>query len=115
MNLRKTVTGAVAALGSATVMLGLGGIAHADDHASATAHATPDFGGQLGDIASAGNLAKVDTSDVAGKIQAINAEEADVTAIVENVDAGAMGVPASTLLGLNEPQGPASGFVHADI
>jgi hypothetical protein len=115
MNLRKTVTGAAVALGSATVMLGLGGIAHADDHVDATAHTQPDLGGQLGDIASAGNLAKVDTSDVAGKIQAINAEEADVTAIVENVDAGGTGLPASTLLGLNEPQGPWNGFAHVDI
>src|SRR5687767_11671337 len=115
MNLRKTVTGAAVALGSATVMLGLGGIAHADDHVDATAHTQPDLGGQLGDVASAGNLAKVDTSDVAGKIQAINAEDADVTAIVENVDAGGTGLPASTLLGLNEPTAPWNGFAHVDI
>ncbi|MFS8100349.1 hypothetical protein LFM09_24780 [Lentzea alba] len=115
MNLRKTVAGAAVALGSTAVMLGLGGTAHAADHADATAHTQPDFGGELGEVLSAGNLAKVDTSDAAGKIQAINFEDADVTAIVENVDAGAMGVPASTLLGLNEPQGPANGFAHVDI
>jgi hypothetical protein len=115
MNLRKTVAGAAVALGSTAALLGLGGTAHADDHVDATAHTTPDIGGQLGEVASAGNLAKVDTSDVAGKIQAINAEEADVTAIVENVDVGGNGVPAATLLGTNEPTGPWNGFVHADI
>ncbi|MEU0880017.1 hypothetical protein ABZ345_15555 [Lentzea sp. NPDC005914] len=115
MNLRKTVAGAAVALGSTAALLGLGGTAHAADHVDTTAHTQPDFGGELGEVATAGNLAKVDTSDVAGKIQAINAEDADVTAIVENVDAGAMGVPASTLLGLNEPQGPANGFAHVDI
>ncbi|MDX8032155.1 hypothetical protein SK803_18195 [Lentzea sp. BCCO 10_0856] len=114
MNLRKTVTGAAVALGSATVMLGLGGIAHADT-ADATAHTQPDIGGQLGEIATAGDLAKVDTSDVAGKIQAVNAQDADVTALVENVDAGGNGVPAATLLGLNEPTAPWNGFAHVDI
>ncbi|KJK47627.1 hypothetical protein UK23_19840 [Lentzea aerocolonigenes] len=114
MNLRKTVTGAAVALGSTAVMLGLGGIAHADT-VDATAHTQPDIGGQLGDIATAGDLAKVDTSDVAGKIQAVNAQDADVTAIVENIDAGGNGVPAATLLGLNEPQGPWNGLAHVDI
>lgn len=105
MNLRKTITGAAVALGSATVMLGLGGIAHADT-ADANVATTPDLGGQLGDIASAGDLASVNTADAAGKIQAINAQDLDVETIVENVDAGGNGVPAATLLGLNEPQGP---------
>jgi hypothetical protein len=105
MNLRKTITGAAVALGSATVMLGLGGIAHADT-AGAGASTSPDLGGQLGDVASVGDLASVDTSDVNGKIQAINAQDLDAKAIVENVDAGGSGVPAATLLGLNEPQGP---------
>jgi hypothetical protein len=104
MNLRKTITGAAVALGSATVMLGLGGIAHADTGANVAT--TPDLGGQLGDVAGVGDLASVDTSDAAGKIQAINTQDLDVEAIVENVDAGANGVPAATLLGLNEPQGP---------
>ncbi|MFI6100632.1 hypothetical protein ACIA8G_34210 [Lentzea sp. NPDC051213] len=114
MNLRKTVTGAAVALGSATVMLGLGGIAHADT-ADVNALTQPDIGGQLGDVASAGSLAAVNTEDVNGKIQAINAQDADVTAIVENVDAGGNGVPAATLLGLNEPQGPWSGLAHVAI
>lgn len=105
MNLRKTITGAAVALGSATVMLGLGGIAHADT-AGVGAGTSPDLGGQLGDVASVGDLASVDTSDVDGKIQAINAQDLDVNALVENVDAGGSGVPAATLLGLNEPQGP---------
>ncbi|MFC3892740.1 hypothetical protein ACFOWZ_14770 [Lentzea rhizosphaerae] len=105
MNLRKTITGAAVALGSATVMLGLGGIAHADT-AGVGAGTSPDLGGQLGDVASVGDLASVDTSDVNGKIQAVNAQDLDVNAIVENVDAGGSGVPAATLLGLNEPQGP---------
>jgi hypothetical protein len=112
MNLRKTITGAAVALGSATVMLGLGGIAHADT-AGANVATTPDLGGQLGDVASVGDLASVDTSDAAGKIQAINAQDLDAEAIVENVDAGANGVPAATLLGINEPQGPPHG--HAAI
>ena len=114
MNLRKTITGAAVALGSATVMLGLGGIAHADV-ASAGASTTPDLGGQLGDVASAADLASVDTSDLNGKIQAINAQDLDVEAIVENVDAGGNGVPAATLLGLNEPQGPPHGHASVDI
>jgi hypothetical protein len=114
MNLRKTVTGAAVALGSATAMLGLGGIAHADV-ADATAHTQPDVGGQLGDVASVGPLAKVDTSDVDGKIQAINAQDADVTALVENFDVGGSGVPAATLLGLSEPTQPWNGFAHVDI
>jgi hypothetical protein len=114
MNLRKTVTGAAVALGSAAVMLGLGGIAHADT-ADATANTQPDLGGQLGDVAQAGDLAHVNTADAAGKIQAINAQDADVTALVENVDAGGSGVPAATLLGLNEPTAPWNGFAHVDI
>jgi hypothetical protein len=105
MNLRKTIAGAAVALGSATVMLGLGGIAHADT-AAVDASTTPDLGGQLGDVASVGSLAEIDTADAAGKIQAINAQDIDVEALVENVDAGGNGVPAATLLGLNEPQGP---------
>lgn len=114
MNLRKTITGAAVALGGATVMLGLGGIAHADT-AAVDASTTPDLGGQLGDVASVGSLAKVDTTDAAGKIQALNAQDLDVNALVENVDAGAMGVPASTLLGLNEPQGPPHADAGVDI
>ncbi|SEP71456.1 hypothetical protein [Lentzea albida] len=114
MNLRKTVAGAAVALGSTAVMLGLGGTAHADT-ADATAHTQPDIGGQLGDIATVGELAKVDTSDVDGKVQAINELDGDVTAIVENVDAGGNGVPAATLLGLNEPTEPWNGFAHVDI
>ncbi|WP_112276059.1 hypothetical protein [Lentzea terrae] len=113
MNLRKTITGAAVALGSATVMLGLGGIAHAD--AGVGASTTPDLGGQLGDVASAGDLASVNTADAAGKIQAINAQDLDVEAIVENVDAGGNGVPAATLLGLNEPQGPPHAHAGLDI
>jgi hypothetical protein len=114
MNLRKTVAGAAVALGSATVMLGLGGIAHADT-GSAAAHTAPDLGGQLGDIAQAGDLAHVNTADATGKIQAINAQDADVNALVENVDAGATGLPASTLLGLNEPAGVPTGAASVDI
>lgn len=114
MNLRKTITGAAVALGSATVMLGLGGIAHADV-ASTAVETTPNLGGQLGDVASVSDLASVNTADAAGKIQAINTQDLDVTAIVENVDAGANGVPAATLLGLNEPQGPAHGEAALDI
>jgi hypothetical protein len=104
MNLRKTITGAAVALGSATVMLGLGGIAHADT--AAGADVAPDLGGQLGGVGGVGDLASLDTSDPTGKIQLVNAQDPSLTAIVENIDAGANGVPASTLLGLNEPQGP---------
>ncbi|GAB2828065.1 hypothetical protein [Lentzea nigeriaca] len=114
MNLRKTITGAAIALGGATVMLGLGGTAHADV-ASTAVETTPDLGGQLGDVAGAANLASVNTEDVDGKIQAINAQDLDVKAIVENVDAGGNGVPAATLLGLNEPQGPPHGEAALDI
>ena len=114
MNLRKTVAGAAVALGSTAVMLGLGGTAHADT-ADAAVATTPDIGGQLGDVATAGDLASVNTKDVAGKIQAINAQDVDVEAIVENVDAGGNGVPAATLLGLNEPQGPPHGHAVVDI
>jgi hypothetical protein len=114
MNLRKSVAGAAVALGSTALMLGLGGTALADT-ADATAHTQPDLGGQLGDIATIGDLAKVDTSDVDGKIQAINAQDGNVTALVENVDAGATGLPAATLLGLDEPKGNPNGFAHVDI
>ncbi len=114
MNLRKTVAGAAVALGSTAVLLGLGGTAHADT-ADVLANTQPDIGGQLGDVATAGSLASVNTEDVAGKVQAINAQDADVTAIVENVDVGGNGVPAATLLGLNEPQGPWSGLAHVAI
>ncbi|RDI18787.1 hypothetical protein [Lentzea flaviverrucosa] len=114
MNLRKTVAGAAVALGSATVMLGLGGIANADT-GSAAVHTTPDLGGQLGDIATVGDLASVDTADAAGKIQAINAQELNAAALVENVDAGATGLPASTLLGLSEPTGVPTGAAALDI
>ncbi|MCG8921703.1 hypothetical protein [Lentzea sp. CC55] len=110
MNLRKTVAGAAVALGSTAVLLGLGGTAHADI-ADATAHTQPDLGGQLGDVAAIGDLAKVDTSAVDGKIQAINGQQPDVAAIVENVDS----VPASTLLGLSEPGKPLNGLAHVDI
>jgi hypothetical protein len=114
MNLRKTVAGAAVALGSATVMLGLGGIANADT-GSAAVHTTPDLGGQLGDIATVGDLASVDTADAAGKIQALNAQDLDAAALVENVDAGANGLPASTLLGLSEPNGVPTGTAGLDI
>ncbi|MEV6716551.1 hypothetical protein AB0M48_31460 [Lentzea sp. NPDC051208] len=114
MNLRKTVAGAAVALGSATVMLGLGGIANADT-GSAAVHTTPDLGGQLGDIATVGDLASVDTADAAGKIQALNAQDLDAAALVENVDAGASGLPAATLLGLSEPTGVPNGAASVDI
>ncbi|ANZ37055.1 hypothetical protein BBK82_14230 [Lentzea guizhouensis] len=114
MNLRKTVAGAAVALGSATVMLGLGGIAHADT-ASGAVHTAPDLGGQLGDVAAVGDLASVNTHDVDGKIQAINGQTADVNALVENVDAGASGLPAATLLGLTEPTGVPTGAASVDI
>ncbi|WP_434451919.1 hypothetical protein [Lentzea sp. E54] len=114
MNLRKTVAGAAVALGSTAVMLGLGGTAVADT-VDATASTQPDVGGQLGDVVTVGDLAKIDTSDVNGKIQAINEQDADVVALVENFDAGGSGVPAATLLGLNEPAQPWNGFAHVDI
>ncbi|SDK62113.1 hypothetical protein SAMN04488074_106230 [Lentzea albidocapillata subsp. violacea] len=114
MNLRKTVAGAAVALGSATVMLGLGGIANADT-GSAAVHTSPDLGGQLGDVASVSDLASVNTADATGKIQAINAQDLDAAALVENVDAGATGLPASTLLGLNEPHGVPTGAASVDI
>jgi hypothetical protein len=114
MNLRKTVAGAAIALGSATVMLGLGGIAHADT-ASANAQTAPDLGGQLGDVASVGDLASVNTDDVNGKVQALNAQEPDVIAAVENLDGGVMGLPAATLLGLTEPTGAPTGNASVDI
>ncbi|MEU7480177.1 hypothetical protein AB0A63_29630 [Lentzea sp. NPDC042327] len=110
MNLRKTVAGAAVALGSATVMLGLGGIAHADT-ANANAHTAPDLGGQLGDVASVGDLASVNTKDVDGKVQALNAQQPDVNAIVENVDSSA----TATLLGLTEPSGVPTGNASVDI
>ncbi|KOV88927.1 hypothetical protein [Nocardia sp. NRRL S-836] len=114
MNLRKTVAGAAVALGSATVMLGLGGIAHADT-ASANATTAPDLGGQLGDVASVGDLASVNTNDVDGKVQALNAQQADVVAFVQNVDAGGNGLPAATLLGLGKPTGVPTGAASVDI
>ncbi|GAA3619877.1 hypothetical protein GCM10022267_02540 [Lentzea roselyniae] len=114
MNLRKTITGAAVALGSATVMLGLGGTAHADI-ANADAQTQPNLGDQLGDVASVSDLASVNTEDATGKIQAINTQDWDVTALVENVDAGANGVPGATLLGLNEPQGPMNALAGVDI
>jgi hypothetical protein len=114
MNLRKTITGAAVALGSATVMLGLGGTAHADV-AGAAVDTAPNLGGQLGGVGGVGDLASVDTSDVDGKIQAINRQDWSVTAILENVDAGANGVPASTLLGLNEPHEPPHALAAVDI
>ncbi len=115
MNLRKTVAGAAVALGSTAALLGLGGTAHADT-ADAIAHTQPDVGGQLGEIATVGDLAQVDTSNVEGKIQALNGQNPDVTALVQDVDAGATGLPAETLLGLSDPQGNnPSGFAHVDI
>ncbi len=114
MNLRKTVAGAAVALGSATALLGLGGIAHADT-ASANAHTAPDLGGQLGDVASVGDLASVNTDDVNGKIQALNAQEPDVNAVVENVDGGVMGLPLATMLGLSQPTGVPTGNASVDI
>ena len=100
MNLRQTITGAAVALGSATVMLGLGGIAHADTAVGAAS--TPDLGGQLGDIGGVGDLASLDTTDPTGKIRAVNTQDPSVTT---NLDAGANGIPAAPPLGLSEPQG----------
>lgn len=57
----------------------------------------------------------MNTADTIGKIQAINAQDLDVNALVENVDAGATGLPASTLLGLNEPTGVPTGAASVDI
>ncbi|SEP66863.1 hypothetical protein SAMN05216188_101126 [Lentzea xinjiangensis] len=115
MNLRKTVAGAAVALGSATVMLGLGGIAHADT-ADATAHARPDFGGELGELATVGDLAKVDTADAGGKLQALNGQRPNVVALVDDVDASGSGLPVASLLGLHQrPAESASGFAHVDI
>lgn len=108
MNLRKTVAGAAVALGSTAILLGLGGTAHADvvgDTVGAGADTGLDLGGQLGGVAGVDKLAVLDTSDPAGKIQLVNEQDPSATAILENVDAGASGLPASTLLGLNKQHG----------
>ncbi|GLZ32633.1 hypothetical protein Lesp02_48210 [Lentzea sp. NBRC 105346] len=88
MNLRKTITGAAVALGSATVMLGLGGVAHAAGPAEASAETNPNLPLQVGDAASAGDLASVNTDDEAGKIQAANLRDMNVVdAAANNLDA----------------------------
>ncbi|HEV7906546.1 MAG TPA: hypothetical protein VGP03_00260 [Pseudonocardiaceae bacterium] len=104
MNLRKTIAGAAVALGSATVMLGLGGTANAavDGHAGTT----PNLDAELGKVASVGSLGSIDTNDPNGKVQAINTQDLTGFTHAENVDAQL----AETLLGLSEPQGPS----HAD-
>lgn len=65
MNLRKTIAGAAVTLGGAAVLLGLGGTAQA---AELGAHTTPDVEGELGRIATVGDIVRVDTADPAGPV-----------------------------------------------
>jgi hypothetical protein len=102
MDLRKTIAGAAIALGSATLMLGLGGTANAA--AGADAGTTPNLDLELGKVANAGNLASIDTDNPAGKIEAINFDAISAAANAENIDAQAV----DTLLGLSEHEGPSS-------
>ncbi|MEO6088914.1 MAG: hypothetical protein ABIQ18_37965 [Umezawaea sp.] len=106
MNLRKTIAGAAIALGGATVMLGLGGTANAAVDGNAAA--TPNLDLELGKVANAGNLASIDTNNPAGKIDAINFDAFDVKALVENIDAGATGLPGATLLGYDNTEDPSN-------
>lgn len=110
MNLRKTITGAAVALGSATVMLGLGGTAHAAGPAEAGAETNPNLPLYLGEAASAGDLAEVDTTDEHGKIQAWNFRDTNlVDAAAENLDADVI----ANLLGYDATPGEA-GHVHVN-
>jgi hypothetical protein len=101
MNLRKSITGAAIALGSATVMLGLGGTAHATD---AGADAKPNLDLELGKVGSAGNLAKVDTNNPLGKAEVLNSDPVDTQTHINNVD----GDVASELLGYDPTEDPSS-------
>lgn len=102
MNLRKTIAGAAIALGGATVLLGLGGTANAAVDGNAAT--TPNLDLELGKVANVGNLAGIDTNNPAGKIEAINFDAVDAEALVENVDAGATGLPGATLLGYDNTE-----------
>ncbi|WP_447005031.1 hypothetical protein ACRAKI_00265 [Saccharothrix isguenensis] len=65
MNLRKTLAGAAVALGGAAVMLGLGGTAQAADIGAET---RPQLDTEPGKIATIGDVAGIDTRDLAGRI-----------------------------------------------
>ncbi|WP_433267005.1 hypothetical protein ACQPZF_00290 [Actinosynnema sp. CS-041913] len=66
MDFRKTVAGAAVALGSAAVMLGLGGTASAT---GLDLQATPDLDTDLGKVGGVRDVAYVDTNDLAGTVR----------------------------------------------
>ncbi len=101
MNLRRTITGAAVALGSAAVVLGLGGTAHAS---GADVQTQPNLDLELGKVGSVGKLASIDTDNPQGKIEAINRESADLRAMAENLDVP----PVATLLGYDNPEDPST-------
>lgn len=107
MNLRKTIAGAAIALGSATVMLGLGGTANAAT--GADAGTSPNLDAELGKVATVGELAQVDTNSPVGVIDALNFDAVKAAADVQNLDAGV----ADNLLGYDGTPGQAS-HVGAD-
>lgn len=101
MNLRRTIAGAAVALGSTAVMLGLGGTAHAAD---AGAQTRPDLDSELGKVGSVGGLARLDTKDPGGKLQALNFQNPSATALVQNLD----GQVVPSLLGYDNTEDPAN-------
>jgi hypothetical protein len=88
MNLRKTITGAAVALGGASVMLGLGTTSALAGPIAGDVESNPSLPLQAGEAAEAGGLASVDTTNPAGKIQALNGRDMNVADVAaENLDA----------------------------
>jgi hypothetical protein len=102
MNLRKTIAGAAIALGSATVMLGLGGTANAA--AGADAGTSPNLDLELGKVGTVGELAQVDTNSPVGTVDALNYDAIKAAADAQNLDAD----PVADLLGYDSTPGQAS-------
>lgn len=102
MNLRKTIAGAAIALGSATVMLGLGGTANAA--AGADAGTSPNLDLELGKVGTVGELAQVDTNSPVGVVDALNFDAIKAAADAQNLDAGV----ADNLLGYDMTPGQVS-------
>ncbi|MEJ2852517.1 MULTISPECIES: hypothetical protein [unclassified Saccharothrix] len=88
MNLRKTISGAAVALGSAAVVLGLGGTAHAS---GVDLQSDPTLDTELGKIGGVGKLASADTNDPNGKFQLVNQQRPDVKAVVTDLDTQQVG------------------------
>lgn len=80
MNLRKTIAGAVVALGSTAVMLGLGGVAQA---AEVGAEARPELDTGLGEIASVGDALRVDTEELGGRLDTLDLDSTDPEVLLE--------------------------------